>query len=292
MTIQPNGTSKTSRGSVNKLVLICLLTAVLILAAIMLFRKPAANPGETKLEETSQSEGSQAQLTQSEDGQAQLTYSESTQEQYAEAVQDAITIEEGEVQDLVTITEDSDLVTFNADKDKVLMLSFNNHPESYVEGETFTCEYGEIWAFTDKEIVQWYKENKDGVEDWTLRFNQLLGVPADKEYACVSAFWVDLDELKRPAYETDITQQIDPEKLTTEDVDGIQDWFDDNIVWSYFDSAYPWTRLGYTYDWADNDTDYGLSEFIILPDSEIEVEWTKTPAEFLHWLKEQAGEDG
>ena len=290
MTIQPNGTSKTSRGSVNKLVLICLLTAVLILAAIMLFRKPAANPGETKLEETSQSEGSQAQLTQSEDGQAQLTYSESTQEQYAEAVQDAITIEEGEVQDLVTITEDSDLVTFNADKDKVLMLSFNNHPESYVEGETFTCEYGEIWTFTDKEIVQWYKENKDGVEDWTLRFNQLLGVPADKEYACVSAFWVDLDELKRPAYETDITQQIDPEKLTTEDVDGIQDWFDDNIVWSYFDSAYPWTRLGYTYDWADNDTDYGLSEFIILPDSVIEVEWTKNQAEFLDWLKEQAGE--
>ena len=282
MTIQSYGTSKSSRGSVNKLVLICILTTVLILAAIMLFSKPTANPGGTALEETSQSEDSQSQSTQSE----------SEQEQYAQAVQDAFTIEEDEIQDLVTITEDSDLVTFNADKDKVLMLNFNNYPESYVEGESFTCEYGEIWTFTDKEIVQWYKENKDGVEDWTLRFNQLLGVPADTEYACVSAFWVDLDELKRPAYETDITRQIDPEKLTTEDVEEIQDWFDDNIVWSYFDSAYPWTRLGYTYDWADNDTDYGLSEFIILPDSVIEVEWTKTPAEFLHWLKEQAGEEG
>ena len=40
-------------------------------------------------------------------------------------------------------------------------------------------------------------------------------------------------------------------------------WFDDNTLWSYFYGEYPWTRLGYTYDWADNDTEYGMTEFIV-----------------------------
>ena len=29
------------------------------------------------------------------------------------------------------------------------------------------------------------------------------------------------------------------------------------------DNRYPWTRLGYTYDWADNGKEYGLSESLI-----------------------------
>ncbi|WP_373163574.1 hypothetical protein [Agathobaculum sp. Marseille-P7918] len=42
-----------------------------------------------------------------------------------------------------------------------------------------------------------------------------------------------------------------------------QSWFDDNILYSYFKSEYPWTRLGYTYDWSGGDSPYGLTEFLI-----------------------------
>ena len=48
-------------------------------------------------------------------------------------------------------------------------------------------------------------------------------------------------------------------------------WFDANIISSYFDGKYPWTRLGYTYDWADNGQEYGLSEFINQKDSDVTV---------------------
>ena len=51
------------------------------------------------------------------------------------------------------------------------------------------------------------------------------------------------------------------------------------------EQTYPWTRLGYTYDWADNGREYGLSEFLILADSVIEVEWTKTTDEFVDWME-------
>lgn len=44
-------------------------------------------------------------------------------------------------------------------------------------------------------------------------------------------------------------------------------------------------RHGYTYDWADNGREYGLSECLILSGSVIEVEWTKTTDEFIDWLE-------
>lgn len=207
---------------------------------------------------------------------------------YTSAVRDAVFAEPDEIQPLVCVAQDSPLVTFNQKKDKVLMLNFNNYPESYIAGQPFTCKYGVVWTFTDKEIIKWFAElaDKDKVADWPMRFNQLGGMPYNRSYKCVTALWVSPADLRRPAYETDITKQIDPQKLFTKEVgEGLADWFKDNIVWSYFDSAYPWTRLGYTYDWADNGKEYGLTEFIILKNSVVDVEWTKTQEEFLSWLE-------
>jgi hypothetical protein len=34
---------------------------------------------------------------------------------------------------------------------------------------------------------------------------------------------------------------------------------------------YPWTRLGYTYDWGSSITEIGLSEFVIKKNSQIIV---------------------
>ena len=62
-------------------------------------------------------------------------------------------------------------------------------------------------------------------------------------------------------------------------------WFDDNILWSYFYGEYPWTRLGYTYDWADNGTEYGMTEFIVESGAEVKVEFTETTEEFLNRIK-------
>ena len=61
----------------------------------------------------------------------------------------------------------------------------------------------------------------------------------------------------------------------SEEVDeDYKEWFDSNIISSYFDGKYPWTRLGYTYDWADNGEEYGLSEFVVRKNSEVKVAYT------------------
>lgn len=204
---------------------------------------------------------------------------------YEMAVRDAVFAEESELFPLVEIVPDSDLTTWN-DDGKVLMLSWNRHPERYIEGTSYTLENGEIWTFTDKEILAWYEENGEGIEDWILRLEELIGLPEGSGYTHVSAFWCDPEELIRPAYVTDITAQMDAKALDGSALGGYEEWFDGNIIWSYFDSAYPWTRLGYTYDWNEAGDEYGLTEFIILPGSEVEIEWTLTTDEFIAWLSE------
>lgn len=209
-----------------------------------------------------------------------------TEKLYLSAVEDAKRAEENEILPLVTLTSDSDMVTWNDDGTKVLLLSWHKYPESYIAGESFTCTYGEIWTFTDKEILSWYDENSEGITDWELRLEQLIGLPAGAEYTHVSAFWVDLDELIRPAYQTDVTKQMTANLLDGSSLGEYKEWFDGNAEYSYSDETpYPWTRLGYTYDWADNGREYGLSEFLILADSVIEVEWTKTTDEFVDWME-------
>ena len=206
---------------------------------------------------------------------------------YKDAVADAMTASPDEIVPLVTLTPDSSMVTWNEEGSKVLMLSWHKYPDSYKAGESFTCAYGEVWVFTDKEILSWYDENGKDVTDWEVRLEQLIGLPAEKEYTHVSAFWVDIEEMIRPAYQPDVTKQVTKEDLDSSALGEYRDWFDGNAEYSYTsETPYPWTRLGYTYDWADNCDDYGLTEFIILPDSVIEVEWTKTTAEFVTWMSE------
>lgn len=209
-----------------------------------------------------------------------------TEEQlYQAAVQDAITVEDGEILPLVAITAESDMVTWQ--DGRVLLSTVNRHPDRYIDGETITL-LGEVWTVTEKELSAWYAENSDGVTDWTMRLKQLVGVPPDGTYTHVTAMWVSPDDLLRPAYNTDITSTDMPLALGEDITDEYRDWFEGNIIWSYFDSDYPWTRIGYTYDWADNGAEYGLTEFLVLPGAEVTVEYTDTIDEFIERLEKSA----
>ena len=209
-------------------------------------------------------------------------------ELYSLSVEDAVFAEEDEIIPLVEIDKESSMVSWNEEGDSVLMMTLHKYPDSYPDGSEVSLKWGEVWTVTEKEFIAWYKENGDNVTDWSLRLNQLLGMPADNGATHITAMWVKPDALLRPAYETDITKQVTNgfDENNPESDKYIQ-WFNNNIIHSYFDSAYPWTRLGYTYDWADNGKEYGLSEFLIQKDAEVKVEFTKTISEFIAWTEKQ-----
>lgn len=194
---------------------------------------------------------------------------------YQEAMEDAVFIEKEEIEPLVEITPENNLITWNEDHTKVLMATFHKYPDSYVKGQEAVLSWGDVWTFSDKEFGAWYEKNSKSVGDWELRMKQLLGMPAENENTHVSLIWVDPKDMIRPAYETDITKQMKSEFTEADqENESYQQWFDENIISSYFEGAYPWTRLGYTYDWADNGKDYGLSEFLVAQDSVVEVKDT------------------
>ena len=163
----------------------------------------------------------------------------SLEQLYEEAVADAVIAEENEIYPLVEITRDSGQVSWK--EDQILLLTVNDTPELYEEGKTVELP-GEVWTFTDREIKAWYPEHKEGVTDWTLRLSQLVGVPPDAGYTHVTAMWVRPEDVIRPASLTDIESGTMETRLPEDTPEEYREWFDGNILWSYFDSAYPASR--------------------------------------------------
>ena len=196
---------------------------------------------------------------------------------YFAAVVDSKTIEPEEILPVVSISKNSDMVTWNDTYDKILLLTWHKYPDSYVDGTTANLKWGEVWTFTDKEMKKWVGEN--GAPS-TLRLEQLLGLPINKGYTHVTALWVNPADVLRPAYTYNASEATITNVFLTQPNHEYLNWFNNNVKWSYEDSAFPWTRLGYTYDWADNGTEYGLSEFIIKKGSDVEVAYTLSTEAF------------
>lgn len=204
-----------------------------------------------------------------------------TQEElYSDAVRDAAFADEDEILPLVSLTESDPMTTWQ--DGKVLLLTWHNYPDSYPDGETVTIQWGPVWTFTDKEIASHGKEFADDPE---MRLKQLIAFAPDSEHSTVTGFWVDPQNVKRPAYQTDPTVGNMTNDFGESVDEEFKAWFDDNILWSYYYGNFPWTRLGYTYDWADNGTEYGMTEFIVESGAEVKVEFTETTEEFLNRIK-------
>ena len=182
-----------------------------------------------------------------------------------------------------TDTGNADINTANTDNENT------NNADTDIDGLFRRLKWGNVWCVSAGELYKWIKENDEGVEDWTLRLHQVMGMPTSKECTTVTALWVDADLLYRPANVTDPNAEMTSTYQSTgnEQFDKTyKQWFDGNIIWSYFDSAFPWTRLGYTYDWADNGREYGVSEFLIFSGEKATVAYTYDVEDFVAYAEE------
>lgn len=131
-----------------------------------------------------------------------------------------------------------------------------------------------IWVTTVPEVKNFCKKltgNK------TLRLEQLLGLPPNAEKRKFVEMWVKPGDLFRPSADPEITDseaEIDfriSNKFVKEVPDAYKDWFNEQKMKSYGTNGYPWTRLGYTYDWRKDGNHIGLSEFVIIKGSIVEI---------------------
>lgn len=204
---------------------------------------------------------------------------------YDAAVRDAMTVELEELHPLVSLEKKAPYATYDA-QGRILLLTFHKYPDSYPNGADVSLSWGEVWTFTGGELADWVDENGEDVADWPLRFRQLIGLSPDNEATHFTAMWVKPEDIVRPAYLQE-TGEVQMTVALAKDTDEeFKVWFDGNVIRSYFDSAYPWTRLGYTYDWAAGGREYGLSEFLVKKGSAVTVAYTSTTEEFIEQLRD------
>ena len=130
--------------------------------------------------------------------------------------------------------------------------------------------------------------------DLRIRLAQYLGLPIESaigpyaESRFVVELWVSPDNLFRPCADPEINDaacRLDPDPLgrfaaaaTLPADHPYRAWFERRHALSYEgDWRFPWTRLGYTYDWGDSGDEVGGSEYVIFEDAEFSIAAVDTP---------------
>ncbi len=210
----------------------------------------------------------------------------SDDELYYDAVKDAMTVEEEEMLPVISLARGEPYACYEDRGERLLLITYHGEPQNYPTGASVRLRRGDVWVFAGGEMADWYEVNKKDLRDPGRRFRQLFGLSYDSPATYFTAFWVKPQDVIRPAYTTDITVKEVPGEFPVDMHPEYRQWFEDQIIEKYFDGFEPWTRLGYTYDWAGNGTEYGLSEFLIKNGSEVEIAYTCTREEFQDKLED------
>ena len=216
-------------------------------------------------------------------------------EQYNAAREKAKNLGPEDIQPLVTIGEGTDMASMSGDNTQVVLVAWHNDGDRFKDGEITHLKDGEVlWTFTDKEFLKWFRENHDKVDNWDIRLKQLLGKAPDTDNRYFTVFWVRVTDVFRPTFFPEINTDMmntaftnTLEEDTSENAMWFKNWFDKTNATAYRKDGFPWTRLGYTYDWGNPDSKYGLSEFIVKEGAEIEVKFTRKNRAFLTWMKDR-----
>lgn len=211
---------------------------------------------------------------------------------YAAALQDAAVAEPEEIVDTLTaiIPENPDLI-WDEGSGRVRMVTWTswNGYDPLVGQETDLAR--EIWVTAAPQVQTFCQGYIPTAESsLTLRLEQLLGLPMENGKTRFVEFWVDPADMLRPAPDGEIDDTVAELELPAPDQFPSQeayefhrDWFNLQMSLQHYDDSsqgYPWTRLGYTYDWGNPESEVGLSEFVVSAGATVAVEQVYSTEEY------------
>ena len=172
-------------------------------------------------------------------------------------------------------------------EDYILMVTWKqniSYYKKYLDSTHYNTKGYPIWVTTAPELVE--RMQKENAKDINLRLKQLLGLPPDATYSYFVEFWVKPQDLFRPCPDSEITDNKCDLCFPENTDDSYKTWINENRISRYYecqiDKKYPWTQLGYTYDWnPKNKSHVGLSEFVIGKNKNIIVKAIYTTEDYL-----------
>ncbi|GAB4217003.1 MAG: hypothetical protein OHK0022_58840 [Roseiflexaceae bacterium] len=210
---------------------------------------------------------------------------------YERSIRDAEVAEPSEIsRDLIPIVESNDKLQWQgqAGSKQVLMVtwtSWNGYNDQV--GKPYTVPVGrEIWFTAVPEVRDFcrnYQQSTPG-GDLTMRLRQLLGLPPEDNKTFFVEMWVNQQDLFRPSPDPEITDReavLDfPNSARVSVSQAHMDWINNLKQRSYGEKGYPWTRLGYTYDWGNPNSEVGASEFVIGSGATVQINKTYATADY------------
>ncbi len=207
---------------------------------------------------------------------------------YSRAITDAMVADSTRIIDtLWAITSDNKSLQWKTINNQtyVLMATFMRFPSSYPEGDSITNTWGESWLFIPAQMKRRMAPVFTPTSDTIMRVCQLLGLPPvnSRSNTHIAEVWVNTQNLYRPAGNPAINTTTTGAVLLGSVTPAYANWFNNYIIYAYYhplqsatDFHYPWTRMGYTYDWAPGGRKVGLSEFVLSAGSGMWVEKVRT----------------
>lgn len=203
---------------------------------------------------------------------------------YAAALQDAKVAEPSEIYEgLTAITPDNGELTWQADTGRILMVTWTswNGYDTLVGQETTLGR--ETWVTATPQLQTFCQSYEPtAAMPLTLRLEGLLGLPPNNGKTRMVTMWVDPADMFRPAPDGEIDDSVaelelpGPDRFASQqEYEFHRDWYNLQLSLQNYDDpskGYPWTRLGYTYDWANPDSEIGLSEFVIAANSKVTID--------------------
>ncbi len=223
---------------------------------------------------------------------------------YQSSLEDAVYPTESKVdKNLFAINKNNNDLTWKTinGEEYVLVVSWKGDSKWYKppyvtpEGVYNTGSSHPIWVTASPQLASWAdKETRfmkwvvDGEkEKVNSRIKQLLGLPPNPAYTYnyFVEFWVKPADLFRPCPDPEIDDNSCEACNATIDT-AFQTWINDTRAARYYNTCellekYPWTALGYTYDWSPaNKKHQGMSEYVIHNDANIIVNKIYTTEEY------------
>ena len=179
-----------------------------------------------------------------------------------------------------------------------------------------------LWVAPALQIRNFFKDSgfyPQSQEAMILRLEQLYGLPRNSGKKGFVEMWVRPVDLFRPSADPEVTDheaELDfPWKTSRfmaastaqvreygQPAMTYEAWFGNRTATIYtqdadatWETRYPWTRLGYTYDWANdayNHNHVGLDEFVLCGNSTIVVSGWVPTAQYEEYLSKPDGENG
>ena len=208
---------------------------------------------------------------------------------YANSVVDAAVPLEREIHTGLTRIDagNRSLVTKDMDGETYIMvLTWKDNISFYPNQGSYNTSSYPIWVTVVPELKTLFVQQKmEKLKHADLRLKQVLGLPPHVEKTHFMEIWVRPTDIFRPCPDAEVTDTACDLCFPPGTPDDHVAWIEDLRNASFYGCTgdhYPWTQLGYTYDWHPKTKDHiGLSEFVIRADSDIYIERIVPTQEYL-----------